>query len=248
MVGPLEDPITLVELGSGSGEKVAMLAEALRSRRHRVLVHLIDISPDALELSERTLGRFEHISVVGHRTTYEEGLRHAARDRPAQGTLLVVFFGSNIGNFDPPAAQEFLREIRRGPAAGRRAPSRRRSRQAREGAPAGLRRSVGRDGRVQQERARADQHRAAGRLRPLGLRPPGRLERRRAARRDAAGLESRANGPHSARRLHGGLRRRASGSGPRAPTSTAPTKSSPWSRRPVSTATSSGSNPTPASR
>ena len=28
------------------------------------------------------------------------------------GTLLVVFFGSNIGNFDPPAAREFLREIR----------------------------------------------------------------------------------------------------------------------------------------
>ncbi|MEP6993102.1 MAG: L-histidine N(alpha)-methyltransferase, partial [Acidobacteriota bacterium] len=113
MVEPLVDPITLVELGSGSGEKVAMLAEALRSRRHRVLVHLIDISPDALELSERTLGRFEHISVVGHRATYEEGLRHAARDRPDNGTLLVVFFGSNIGNFDPPAAQEFLREIRR---------------------------------------------------------------------------------------------------------------------------------------
>jgi hypothetical protein len=49
-----------------------MLAEALRSRRHRVLVHLIDISPDALEPSERTLGRFDHISVVGHRATYEE--------------------------------------------------------------------------------------------------------------------------------------------------------------------------------
>lgn len=112
MVEPLTDPITLVELGSGSGEKVAMLAEALRSRRHRVLVHLIDISADALELSERTLGRFEHISIVGHRTTYEEGLRHAARDRPLHGTMLVVFFGSNIGNFDPPAAADFLRQIR----------------------------------------------------------------------------------------------------------------------------------------
>jgi dimethylhistidine N-methyltransferase len=113
MVGPLVDPITLVELGSGSGEKVAMLAEALRSRRHRLLVHLIDISPDALELSERTLGRFDHVSVVGHRATYEEGLRHAARDRPLQGTLLAIFLGSNIGNFDPPAAEEFLNHIRR---------------------------------------------------------------------------------------------------------------------------------------
>jgi len=112
MVAPLEDPITIVELGSGSGEKLAMLADSLRNRRKRVLVHLVDISPDALELSERTLGALEHVSVVGHRATYEEGLRHAAAQRPERGTMLAVFLGSNIGNFDRPAADEFLREIR----------------------------------------------------------------------------------------------------------------------------------------
>lgn len=113
MVAPLEDPVTLLELGSGSGEKVALLAEALRTRRRRVAIHLVDISPTALELSERTLGALEHVSVVGHRATYEEGLRRAARERPAKGGLLVLFLGSNIGNFDPPASQEFLAEIRR---------------------------------------------------------------------------------------------------------------------------------------
>jgi L-histidine Nalpha-methyltransferase len=113
MVGPVEDPVTLLELGSGSGEKVALLAEALRSRRRRVAIHLVDISPTALELSERTLGALEHVSVVGHRATYEEGLRRAARERPPKGGLLVLFLGSNIGNFDPPAANEFLGEIRR---------------------------------------------------------------------------------------------------------------------------------------
>src|SRR5215470_18921258 len=41
-VAPLADPLTLVELGCGSGEKIAMLAEALRSRRRTVSVHLID--------------------------------------------------------------------------------------------------------------------------------------------------------------------------------------------------------------
>src|SRR6266496_5436671 len=109
---PLSDPLTLVELGCGSGEKIAMLAEALRSRRRPVSVHLIDISPTALEQSERTLGRFEHISVVGHRATYEEGLRRAAAGR-GRGTMFVLFLGSNIGNFDPPASHEFLSEIRR---------------------------------------------------------------------------------------------------------------------------------------
>jgi L-histidine Nalpha-methyltransferase len=113
MVAPLGDPVTLIELGSGSGEKVALLAEALRTRRRRVAIHLVDISPTALELSERTLGALEHVSVVGHRATYEEGLRRAARERPATGGLLVLFLGSNIGNFDTPAAREFLAEIRR---------------------------------------------------------------------------------------------------------------------------------------
>jgi L-histidine Nalpha-methyltransferase len=112
MVSGLVDPLTLVELGCGSGEKVAMIAESLRSRRRRVAVHLIDISPVALELSERTLGRLEYVSVMGHRATYEEGLRRAAAER-GSARLLVLFLGSNIGNFDPPAAHDFLREIRR---------------------------------------------------------------------------------------------------------------------------------------
>jgi L-histidine Nalpha-methyltransferase len=112
MVAPVEDPVTLLELGCGSGEKVALLAEALRTRRRRVAIHLIDISATALELSERTLGVLEHVSVVGHRATYEDGLRRAARERPAHGGLLVLFLGSNIGNFDPPASAEFLAEIR----------------------------------------------------------------------------------------------------------------------------------------
>lgn len=112
IVAPVGDPVTLTELGCGSGEKLAMIAEALRLRRRPVAVHLIDISPSALELSERTLGRLEHVSVVGHRATYEEGLRQAARQRLARGAMLVLFLGSNIGNFDPPAAREFLDQIR----------------------------------------------------------------------------------------------------------------------------------------
>jgi dimethylhistidine N-methyltransferase len=111
VVAPLADPMTLVELGCGSGEKIAMLAEALRARRRTVSVHLIDISPTALEQSERTLARFEHVSVLGHRATYEEGLRRAA-SRRGGGTMVVLFLGSNIGNFDPPAAHQFLSEIR----------------------------------------------------------------------------------------------------------------------------------------
>jgi L-histidine Nalpha-methyltransferase len=102
----------IVELGCGSGEKIVILAEAIQAANRRARVHLIDISRQALEQSERTLGRLRHISVVGHRETYEVGLRHAARDRDPDSPVLVLLLGSNIGNFDAPAADEFLDAIR----------------------------------------------------------------------------------------------------------------------------------------
>jgi L-histidine Nalpha-methyltransferase len=102
---------TIVELGCGSGEKLVILAEALQDAGARARVHLIDISSQALEQSERTLGRLRHISVVGHRDTYEAGLRSAAAARDGS-PMLVLLLGSNIGNFDMPAADEFLHAIR----------------------------------------------------------------------------------------------------------------------------------------
>jgi dimethylhistidine N-methyltransferase len=102
----------IVELGCGSGEKIVILAEALQAAGGRGRVHLIDISSQALEQSERTLGRMRHISVVGHRETYEVGLRQAAAAREGNHPVLVLLLGSNIGNFDVPAAHEFLGAIR----------------------------------------------------------------------------------------------------------------------------------------
>jgi dimethylhistidine N-methyltransferase len=102
----------IVELGCGSGEKIVILAEAMQAAGRRGRVHLIDISRQALEQSERTLGRLRHISVVGHRETYEVGLRHAAQQREADSPVLVLLLGSNIGNFDAPAAGQFLHAVR----------------------------------------------------------------------------------------------------------------------------------------
>ena len=106
-----KEPI-FVELGCGSGEKLVILAEALGAAGGRGRVHLIDISRQALEQSQRTLGGLRHFSVVGHRETYEVGLRHAAADREQGTPMLVLLLGSNIGNFDEPAAHEFVRGIR----------------------------------------------------------------------------------------------------------------------------------------
>ena len=102
----------IVELGCGSGEKLVILAEAVQAAGGRGRVHLIDISSQALEQSERTLGKLRHFSVVGHRETYEVGLRQAAAMRETADPMLVLLLGSNIGNFDTPAAHTFLGNIR----------------------------------------------------------------------------------------------------------------------------------------
>jgi L-histidine Nalpha-methyltransferase len=75
-------------------------------------VHLIDISSQALEQTEQRLNRLRHVSVVGHWSTYEEGLRTAVAARRNDSTMLVLLLGSNIGNFDQPAAGQFLNRIR----------------------------------------------------------------------------------------------------------------------------------------
>jgi L-histidine Nalpha-methyltransferase len=102
---------TLVELGPGSGEKLTTLVAA-EPRRRSLAVHLVDISRAALDLASRTVATLDEIEIVTHQATYEAGLAEAAAKRSPHGRALVLFLGSNIGNFDPPGAEEFLRTIR----------------------------------------------------------------------------------------------------------------------------------------
>jgi dimethylhistidine N-methyltransferase len=111
ILAPLRRPVSLIELGGGSGEKLAILAGPPGPQAAHV--QLIDISHAALEMSRTRLRDMGYRSVVTHQCTYEEGLVRAARHRPADGSLLVLFLGSNIGNFDPPVARELLARVRR---------------------------------------------------------------------------------------------------------------------------------------
>jgi dimethylhistidine N-methyltransferase len=108
----ISDPLTLTELGPGDGEKIAILVRALVERGRSIQTHLIDVSQTALDQTEEKIARYGGVSVVGHRATYEDGLRRVARARAGSGPLLVLFLGSNLGNFDTAAAGDFLRAIR----------------------------------------------------------------------------------------------------------------------------------------
>ena len=104
--------VRLVELGSGGGEKIALLIKSLLRNVHALRVELVDVSTTALELAVRTLGQFPGLPVMGHRATYEDGLRGVANSRLEDDTMMVAFLGSNIGNLDPSAARVFLGTVR----------------------------------------------------------------------------------------------------------------------------------------
>jgi dimethylhistidine N-methyltransferase len=102
--------VTVVELGSGSAVKTRLLLEALLPGR-RVRYVPIDICRPVLDESAADLlERFPTLEIVAVSAEYHEGLRHLRSecDRPR----LILWLGSNIGNFTRAEAAAFLRRIR----------------------------------------------------------------------------------------------------------------------------------------
>jgi dimethylhistidine N-methyltransferase len=100
-------PRTLIELGPGSGEKLALLVGAAPAPAAPT-VHLVDVSAAALAQARANVERAGAGRVVAHRAEYLPGLRAALRLRAGPEPALVAFLGSNVGNFDPAQARELL--------------------------------------------------------------------------------------------------------------------------------------------
>jgi L-histidine Nalpha-methyltransferase len=111
IISLLPSPVIVAELGSGSGVKTRVVLEAL-AKRQRVNYYPIDISGSALSRCEREIGQIDQVSIVGFERAYLEGLREVAARRKEGEKIFVLFLGSTIGNFDRPAGDQFLREVR----------------------------------------------------------------------------------------------------------------------------------------
>ncbi|HEY3198531.1 MAG TPA: L-histidine N(alpha)-methyltransferase [Nitrospirales bacterium] len=107
----LAPPVAVAELGSGTGKKTRWILEAL-AHREPVSYFPIDISGAALVKCRQELSGLGAVSIVGLERSYLDGLGEVARLRRKGQTLLVLFLGSTIGNFERPAAELFLRRIR----------------------------------------------------------------------------------------------------------------------------------------
>ena len=106
--------VTLFELGSGSATKTRRIVEALVAAQGELKYVPVDISPAALEAGSRALLReFEPLRVSAYASDYDAALP-LLRDELGEGErALVLFLGSNIGNFDREGAREFLKKVRR---------------------------------------------------------------------------------------------------------------------------------------
>ncbi len=103
----------LVELGSGNAAKTRLLIEALLARSDgRVRYAPIDISQSALVQSGQDLvTEYPRLDVTGIAGTYEEGLAHLPQ--LGEAPRLVLWLGSNVGNFTRHEAAVFLGELRK---------------------------------------------------------------------------------------------------------------------------------------
>jgi dimethylhistidine N-methyltransferase len=89
---------TIVELGSGSSVKTRLLLDECQRRRYQTRYIPIDISASMLEETARTLtDQYPGLQVEALAAEYLTGLTVL----PTSSRRLVLFLGSNLGNFSP---------------------------------------------------------------------------------------------------------------------------------------------------
>ena len=99
--------MNLIELGAGDGHKTFLLIEELLNQSTPFHYYPIDISKGAMEsLLLGIQDRFSGISVDGLVSDYFKGLQWINQHDSKQN--LVLFLGSNIGNFSNEQAHAFL--------------------------------------------------------------------------------------------------------------------------------------------
>lgn len=101
----------LIELGAGDGTKTAVLISHFLGRGADITYTPIDISLQALdELSKKFAAQFPELRIAARRGDYFEILKSLKNGSGRRKVLL--FLGSNIGNFTHEQSVEFFRSLR----------------------------------------------------------------------------------------------------------------------------------------
>lgn len=112
LVARFSRDMDLVEFGSGSSTKTRTLLDALFSNGHRPTYRPVDISHTMLNASTTALvSEYPELMIKAIISDYGRGLEEISRQRERQKVFL--FLGSNLGNFTPREAVDFLAGVRR---------------------------------------------------------------------------------------------------------------------------------------
>ncbi len=104
--------IDLIELGAGDGSKTAVLIEHLLGENIDFTYSPIDISKEACDaLSAKFKAKFPQLRTDPHHGDYFEVLDSLTNDNSRR--KVILFLGSNIGNFSREQAVEFFLHLRR---------------------------------------------------------------------------------------------------------------------------------------
>lgn len=108
--GAFIEPINLVEFGAGDGLKTKLLLSRLMAKGAGFSYHPVDISSSILEVLTESLGKtMPGLKVEPLNMDYFTAL-HAMKSLNDRHTL-VLFLGSNIGNFHYGEAAAFLKRL-----------------------------------------------------------------------------------------------------------------------------------------
>ena len=104
-------PIDLIELGAGDGLKTAVLIQHLLANDVDFTYQPVDISQEANDaLAARFREKFPHLRIDPHTGDYFKVLGSLKSE--AGRRKVLMFLGSNIGNFLRDQAVQFFRELR----------------------------------------------------------------------------------------------------------------------------------------
>jgi dimethylhistidine N-methyltransferase len=101
----------LVELGSGSSEKTESLLCEFHQKRNTFNYIPIDVSDIIIDSGKKLLEKYDKLSVTGILSDYERGLSLVSKVE--NGSKLILFLGSSIGNFTPAEIDAFLTMTRK---------------------------------------------------------------------------------------------------------------------------------------
>ncbi len=104
-------PFDLIELGAGDGTKTAVLIDCFLRQETNFTYSPIDISQEAVDaLSEKFNMEFPHLSIKPKTGDYFRILETLKTE--SQRRKILLFLGSNIGNFSQEQAEDFFRNLR----------------------------------------------------------------------------------------------------------------------------------------